>query len=120
MTDNSDDVEEQAGDARLRKHLTLQEYLEHLEDLEYLEDHATENPLYALREYPHLLSEYRLDACAVAEPAAALLYAYDLLTPERRAWCTEAAREVALSHFVPDRLQPERRLALARARGLEP
>jgi hypothetical protein len=79
---------------------------------EVLDDAAAEDPLLALREFPQWLTPWRLDACAIAEPAAALIHAYDLLTPERRVWCAEAARAVGLTHYVPDRLEPERRRAL--------
>jgi hypothetical protein len=54
---------------------------------------------------------------ALAEPAAALIYASELLTSERRAWCEREAAKTELHRFVPDRLAPERRLALAIARG---
>ena len=68
----------------------------HYEAMERLDDWAADNPLEPLREYAEYLSAYRLDACAVAEPAAALIHADHLLTPERRAWCTEEARRDAL------------------------
>ena len=42
---------------------------------EFIDDWAADDPLGALRQIPEWLSDYRLDACAVAEPAAALLYA---------------------------------------------
>jgi hypothetical protein len=88
------------------------------EALWILDDWAADNPLEALRAgYAEHLSEYRLDACATAEPAAALVHAYNLLTPERQAWCAEAARHAGLQRFVPDRLAPERRKAIAIARG---
>jgi hypothetical protein len=90
------------------------------EALECLDDWAADNPLEALREFAECLSDYRLDACALAEPAAALIYAYDRLMPERQRWCIEAARQADLQRFIPDRLIRERRIAIARARGLEP
>ena len=80
------------------------------EALEILDDIAADDPLHALREFPHLIDPYRLDACASAEPAAALVHAYHLLTPERRATCEAAAR--SLHRFIPDRLEPERRVVL--------
>jgi hypothetical protein len=86
--------------------------------MERLDDWAADNSLEALREIPDLLTEYRLDACALAEPAAALIHAYDLLTPERRAYCEAAARQVGLKRYIPDRLAPERRMALGMARRL--
>jgi hypothetical protein len=86
---------------------------------EAIDDAAADDPLMALREMAELLSPYRLDCCAVAEPAAALIHAYDLLTSERRAWCAEAAKRDDLQRFVPDRLEPERRIVIARARGTD-
>jgi hypothetical protein len=77
---------------------------------EQIDDLAAENPLWALRRVPQWLSSFRLDACAMAEPAAALMHAEHLLTPERRAWCLSQAPE--LRRYVPDRLEPERRKAL--------
>jgi hypothetical protein len=53
----------------------------------------------------------------MAEPAAALVYCHDLLTPERRAWCMTAARADDLKRYFPDRLAPERRKAIEIARG---
>ena len=87
------------------------------EALDWLDDFAAENPLTALREYAEYLSDYRLDACATAEPAAALIHAYDLLSPEQRAKCAAAARTADLDRFVPDRLAPERREMLRRLEG---
>jgi hypothetical protein len=87
------------------------------EALDWLGDFAAERPLEALREYAGYLSEYRLDACATAEPAAALIHAYHLLTPERRVLCAAAARSVNLKRFIPDRLAQERREALRRREG---
>jgi hypothetical protein len=69
------------------------------EALELLDDMAADDPLTALREYPECLSPYRLDACATAEPEAALIHVYDRLTPERQAYCTEAARRNDLRRF---------------------
>jgi hypothetical protein len=86
-----------------------------LEIDEVLDDVAADDPLHALREFPPWLSGHRLDACALAEPAAALLYAFDLLTPERRTWCAAARGD--LKHFVPDRLELERRRALGLGDG---
>ena len=83
------------------------------EALERLDDWAADHPLEALRDYGEWLSPYRLDVCATAEPAAALVHAYDRLTPERRAACERAG--AALRHFVPDRLEPERRIVLGLA-----
>jgi hypothetical protein len=87
------------------------------EALDWLDDFAAELPLEALREYADYLSEYRFDACATAEPAAALIHAYHLLTPERRVVCAAAARSVDLKRFIPDRLAQERREALRRLEG---
>jgi hypothetical protein len=84
--------------------------------LEALDDWAAEDPLDALRSYPEYLTPYRLDACAIAEPAAAMVHAWHLLTPERQAYCIEAAREVDLHRFIPDRLAPERRKAIEMVR----
>jgi hypothetical protein len=86
-------------------------YATYQEALEALDDWASDNPLEALREYADYLSPYRLDACATAEPAAALIHAADRLTPERQAWCEAAAGELT---YFPDRLEPERRKAIAR------
>jgi hypothetical protein len=80
--------------------------------LEMLDNWAAEDPLDALRNYAECLSEYRIDMCAIAEPAAAIVHAWDLLTPERQRYCIEAAREIDLKRFIPDRLAPERRKAL--------
>jgi hypothetical protein len=88
--------------------------------LEALDDWSADHPLEALREYAECLSPSRLDACATAEPAAALIHADRLLTPERRAWCAKAAQQSALQRFVPDRLVLERRIVIARARGGDP
>jgi hypothetical protein len=82
--------------------------------METLDDWAADHPLEALREYAEYLPDYRLDACATAEPAAALVHAFGLLTDERRAWCLEQARGTDLNRFVPDRLEHERRLVLRR------
>jgi hypothetical protein len=87
------------------------------EALEWLDDWAAENPLDALREYAEYVSPYRLDACATAEPAAALIHAYHLVTPERRVLCAAGARSVDLKRFMPDRLAQERREALRRLGG---
>ena len=84
---------------------------------ELLDDIAVDDLLTAIREFPHFLTAYRLGACATAEPAVALLHAYDLLMPERRAACVEAARLAGLERFVPDRLALERSKAIALARG---
>jgi hypothetical protein len=87
------------------------------EALDCLDDFAAEHPLKALRRgYAEHLSDYRLDMCAIAEPAAALVYAHDLLTPERRAWCEARAGTV---RYFPDHLEPERRAALRRLEGRE-
>jgi hypothetical protein len=91
------------------------------EALDWLDDFAAEHPLEALRAgYAKHLSPYRLDACAIAEPATALIHAYHLLTPERRAACAEAARAADLRRFIPDRLEPERREVLRRRLDGEP
>jgi hypothetical protein len=87
---------------------------------EILDNVAADDPLTALREFPDLLDPYRLSACALAEPAAALAYAHDLLTPEQRIACDEAVRERGLLRYVPDRLAAERRRLIAMARGEEP
>jgi hypothetical protein len=80
------------------------------EAFELIDEWAAEDPLDALREgLAECLSQYRLDAVAMAEPAAALVYCHDLLTPERRAWCMTAARADDLKRYFPDRLAPERR-----------
>jgi hypothetical protein len=85
---------------------------------EWIDDWAAEHPLQALREgFAGYLSAYRLDACATAEPIAALVHAYDLLTPERRAWCLARARDDDLARFIPDRIAPERRAAIRRREG---
>jgi hypothetical protein len=98
---------------------TVQEALDWLDDsaAEHPLEALSEHPLEALREYANYLSEYRFDACATAEPAAALIHAYHLLTPERRVVCAAAARSVDLKRFIPDRLAQERREALAQAGG---
>jgi hypothetical protein len=87
------------------------------EALELLDNFAADDPLTALREYADCLSEYRLDMCAIAEPAAALVHCYNLLTPARQAYCIEAARAADLTRYVPDRLGPERRKAIEMVRG---
>jgi hypothetical protein len=87
--------------------------------LELIDDLAADDPLWALRELPEYLSPYRLDCCATAEPEAALLYAEDLLTPERRAACEAASAITRTCRFFPDRLGPERLKALLRSRGIE-
>jgi hypothetical protein len=74
------------------------------EALEWLDNWVAENPLDSLREYAEHLSPYRLDACATAEPAAALIHAYHLLTPERRVLCAAAASSVDLKRLIADRL----------------
>jgi hypothetical protein len=84
------------------------------EAIERLDDWAAEHPLDALRQYAEYLSEYRLDACATAEPAAALVHAYDRLTPERRRSCEAITGKI---RYFPDRLEPERREALRQAEG---
>jgi len=76
------------------------------------DDWCADHPLEALRHYPNLMTCYRVDACALVEPAAALMYAAHRLTPERRAWCEAAAGEL---RFFPDRLEPERREACRRS-----
>ena len=87
------------------------------EALELLDDWAAEDPLDALREgIAEYVIPHRLDAMALAEPEAALVYAYDLLTPERQAWCLAEAAAHNFNRFVPDRLRPERQRALAMAR----
>jgi hypothetical protein len=80
--------------------------------LEILDNYAADDPLEALRNYAECLSEYRIDMCAIAEPAAAIAHAWDLLTPERQAYCIEAARTVDLNRYIPDRLAPERPKAI--------
>jgi hypothetical protein len=84
--------------------------------LEALDNFAADDPLTALREYADCLSEYRLDMCAIAEPAAAMVHAWDLLTPERQVACLEAAQAADLQRFIPDRLAPERRKAIEMVR----
>ena len=54
---------------------------------EILDNWAADNPLPALREIANWLTPYRLNACALAEPAAALVHAFDLLTEEQRPGC---------------------------------
>jgi hypothetical protein len=82
------------------------------EALDALDDWAADHPLEALRQYAEYLPEYRLDACAAAEPLAALIHAYDRLGPERRRQCEQqCGRHV---RYVPDRLRLE---ALRRASG---
>jgi hypothetical protein len=85
--------------------------------LEILDNFAADDPLTALREYADCLTEYRLDMCAIAEPAAALVHAWDLLTTTRQAYCVEAARAADLTRYVPDRIAPERRKAIEMVRG---
>ena len=87
------------------------------EAAEILDNWAADDPLAALREIADLLTPYRLDAAATLEPAAALVHAFDLLSPERRSYCLAAARAADLQRYVPDRLAPERRKAIALARG---
>ena len=82
------------------------------EAMERLDDWAADHPLEALREFAEYLSDYRLDCCATVEPAAALLYADHLLTPERREACEQAGGIASLHRFVPDRYEPERRQVL--------
>jgi hypothetical protein len=85
--------------------------------LELIDNWAADDPLTALREHPDLLSEYRVDMCAISEPAAALVHALDLITPARQAYCIETARTADLFRYVPDRLAPERRKAIDLVRG---
>jgi hypothetical protein len=86
------------------------------EALETLDDLAADDPLEVFRRgWARYLSAYRLDVCATAEPAAALIHAADLLTPERGAWCE--ARSADITRFIPDYLEPERRAAIARRGG---
>jgi hypothetical protein len=87
------------------------------EAIEWLDNWAADHPLEALRQHAEYLSPYRLDACATAEPAAALIHAYHRLTPGRRAGCAGAARHADLKRFIPDRLEQERREALRRLEG---
>jgi ParB-like chromosome segregation protein Spo0J len=65
------------------------------------------------RGWAHWLYPWRVDACAVYEPAAALVYAYDRLTPERHARCMADIGHRDQRRFVPDRLRQER-LAIQR------
>jgi hypothetical protein len=88
--------------------------------LEILDDWATENPLDALLNYGDCLSAFRLNACALAEPAAALAYAYDLLGLEQIARCQAAVISAGMNRFVLDSRAAERRALIARARGLGP
>jgi hypothetical protein len=78
---------------------------------EFLDDLAADDPLRALREFPECLSDYRLDVCATIEPLAALTYAHDLVTPNRRRLCEAATQGL---RFFPDRLERERRQRLTR------
>ena len=81
--------------------------------LEWLDDYAAEHPLAALREdYAEYCSAHRIDAMALAEPAAALVYAFEHLTPERREWCAREAQVRNMATYVPDRLAKERLIAL--------
>jgi hypothetical protein len=80
--------------------------------LSVIDDYAADYPLEALRQFAEWLKPWRLDACATCEPAAALLYAEHLLTPDRRSYCIEAAKAAGLNRFVPDRLERERREAI--------
>jgi hypothetical protein len=82
---------------------------------ETIDDLAADDPLWALRTVPQWLTPYRLDVCAVAEPAAALLYAADRLTPERRVWCEQHALNI--KRYIPDRLERERRRAIGLGDG---
>jgi hypothetical protein len=84
----------------------------------WMDDFAADYPLEALLGgWAQWLYPWRLDACAIYEPAAALIHAYHLLTPERRVLCAAAARSVDLKRFIPDRLAQERREALRRLEG---
>jgi hypothetical protein len=80
--------------------------------LSAIDDFGADYPLEALRSFAAWLKPWRLDACAICEPAAALLYADHLLTPQRRAYCTEAAKAAGLDRFIPDHLERERREAI--------
>ena len=93
-------------------------FLSRNEYLEEVDDAAADGPLWALRTIPDHLSAYRLDACALAEPLAALTSAYDLLTDERRAAC-EAACPAKSVRYIPDHYAPERMQVLRRAEGRE-
>lgn len=85
------------------------------EALEWLDNFAADHPLEALRSYAEYLSDYRLGACVIAEPAAALIHAHDRLTPEQRAWCAATAHAVEqLDRFYPDRLAQERKEVIRR------
>jgi hypothetical protein len=69
-----------------------------------IDNWAADDPLGALREgIAEYMTPYRLDACAAAEPLTALVYAGDLLTPERAASCLAAAEaDGTLKRYVPD------------------
>jgi hypothetical protein len=77
---------------------------------EAVDDWASDEPLGALREgLAALMTDYRLDACAVAEPLAALIYAGDLISPERARACMAAAEaDGTLRSYVPDSRAKER------------
>jgi hypothetical protein len=77
---------------------------------EAIDKWAAEQPLGALREgMAEYMTAYRLNACAVVEPLAALIYAGDLLTPERQAACFAAAEaDGSLRNYVPDARAKER------------
>jgi hypothetical protein len=107
----------QAGAQVLEAQRAMSWWVTEQEALDAFDDYAAEYPLEALREFAIYLDDYRLDACATAEPAAALIHAFDLLTPHRRAACGEAACLANLQRFMPDRLVLERRRAIALARG---
>lgn len=82
--------------------------------LEQIDDYAADEPLDALRSgYAEYLTEHRLEACALAEPLAAMLYAGDRLTAERYAWClAEVERDGSLKRYVPDQRAQERLMAM--------
>jgi hypothetical protein len=86
------------------------------EAFDAIDDRAADHPLEALRDYAEYLSAYRLDACATAESLAALIHAWDLLTPERREACTEAS-PLHRTKYVPNRLAFERLTARLRKEG---
>ena len=87
------------------------------EAMEWVDDFAADYPLEALRHYAEYLSDFRLDCCATAEPAAALIYVHDRLTPARRAACEADPRTGDLKRFYPDRLAKERREMIRRLEG---
>ena len=87
------------------------------EAMEAVDEFAADNPLEALRHYSQYLNDYRLDACAIVEPAAALVHAHDRLTAERRASCEAAISTLDRKRYFPDRIAAERLALIRRLEG---